>query len=80
MMTKEFLLVVSLWAGLSKEVRAAIEYSVREGKTGCELWLDINDPSTKKILEKLGFEVERVSIDRPTRREYLTITWDKLPK
>ena len=80
MMTKGFLLELSLWAGIDKEVRNAIEYSVREGKTGCELWLDINDPSTKKILEKLGFEIERVSIDKPTRREYLTITWNKLPE
>lgn len=79
-MTKGFLLKLSLWAGIDIQARNAIEYSVREGKTGCELWLGTNDPSTKKILEQLGFEIERISIDTVAHREYLAIRWNSLPE
>ena len=76
MMTKELLKKLSYWAGLSKEVREAIEYSVREDKTSCELWL-IGDNVSKKYLKLLGFEVETVSKEGLTK-EYITISWKKL--
>ena len=79
-MTKGFLFKLSLWAGISAEARNAIEYSVREGKTECELWLGTADSATKKILEQLGFEIERISIDTAAHREYLTIRWNNLPE
>ena len=75
-MTKELLRKLSLWAGLNKEVREAIEYRVREGKTECELWFK-EDNYTIKILNELGFEVETVAKEHITWR-YLSIRWDKL--
>lgn len=76
MMTKELLKKLAYWAGLSKEVREAIEYSVREGKEKCELWLTDN-ATTKKYLELLGFEVEIISKEGITK-EYIKISWENL--
>lgn len=76
MMTKELLKKLAYWAGLSKEVREAVEYSVREGKEECELWLTDNT-TTKKYLELLGFEVEIISKEGITK-EYIKISWKNL--
>ncbi len=74
-MTKNLLRLISLWGGLSKEIREAIEYSVREKKTTCELW--IGGDSSKKILTELGFELEVITKEGLTR-EYITISWSKM--
>ena len=74
-MTKNLLRLISLWAGLSKEIREAIEYSVREKKTVCELW--INDETSRKILEELGFEIEVITKEGLTKK-YITISWSKM--
>ena len=47
-MTKDLLRKISLWSGINKEIREAIEYSVREGKTECELWFN-DDTSSKRL-------------------------------
>ena len=75
-MTKNILLLFSLWAGLSKEVREAIEYSVRQGKTMCELWVS-DDLETIKTLQKLGFEIEVITKEGIVKR-YITISWKNL--
>ncbi len=76
-MTKELLRKISLWAGLNKEVREAIEYSVREGKTECGLWFN-DDTSSKRFLKELGFEIEVVVREKITL-EYIYISWGNLP-
>lgn len=75
-MTKELLKKLAYWAGLSKEVREAIEYSVRIGKEECELWLTDNT-TTKNYLELLGFEIEIISKEGITK-EYIKISWKNL--
>lgn len=75
-MTKDLLTLLSLWAGLSKEVKEAIEYSVRSERMECELWLT-EDTTTKKILNQLGFDVEIISKEGLSK-EYIKISWKNL--
>ena len=77
MMTKDLLKKISLWSGINKEIREAIEYSVREGKTDCELWFN-DDTSSKRFLKELGFEIEVVVREKITW-EYIHISWGNLP-
>ena len=77
MMTKDLLKKISLWSGINKEIREAIEYSVREGKTECELWIN-DDTSSRKYLKELGFEVE-VIVQEGLTRKYINISWRNLP-
>lgn len=75
-MTRKQLKLISLWAGLSKEVREAIEYSERGGKSECELWI-VSNSETKKILGTLGFEVEVITKEGIIK-EYIKISWSKM--
>ena len=77
MMTKDLLKKISLWSGINKEIREAIEYSVRERKTECELWIN-DDTSSRKYLKELGFEVE-VIVQEGLTRKYININWGNLP-
>ena len=76
MMTKKYLKLISLWAGLDKEVREAIEYKQREGKSECELWIS-SYSEIKKILKALGFEIEVITKEGIVK-EYIKISWDKM--
>lgn len=75
-MTKKLLVLLSLWGGLRKEVREAVEYSVRLGKSSCELWIS-DDDQEKKSLKQLGFEVEVITKDGISW-EYIKISWTNL--
>ena len=76
-MTKDLLKKLSLWSGVKKEIREAIEYSVREGKTECELWINY-DAASKRFLNELGFEIEVIVKEKLTW-EYIHISWENLP-
>lgn len=76
-MTKDLLKKLSLWSGVKKEIREAIEYSVREGKTECELWINC-DAASKRFLNELGFEIEVIVKEKLTW-EYIHISWGNLP-